>query len=419
MKIIKTNFYIALFTIVLLSQLYVSSFKINIFLQIGVLALYFFFEKAVVSISFIRQILPLFYIFMLGFVGTLIQKYALFNIIKDIFHIVKPILGVMIGYFLFKKIDNFKLFIQIIVLCGFVSAIIHFIILLSVGDLFSGSINSIREFGRDNFLELFSIFFLGYYKKFEKAPLFRRKLNHWILFTILLISNILYFSRTMIVVSVILFLSVYGYTVITRKSLKIIVAIIFSILVFYGYLFSVRIDRSNPGLESFLYKIKMAPAEVFVTKIDRDNHEDLWDHWRGYEAKRAFQLMLDNPSSFVVGTGYGSLVNLKFFAPLSDDPKEKGMKYISELHNGYVYVFYKLGFVGLFIYLLLLLKWYKQVYKDKNFMTIYIGAIGLVYLFTTLAISGLYNGRDVIIFILGALLFFEQKKKTTLTIESV
>ena len=69
---------------------------------------------------------------------------------------------------------------------------------------------------------------------------------------------------------------------------------------------------------------------MFKTNVDRENHKDLWDHWRGYEAKRAFALMEQYPSSFIIGTGQGSLVNLKFEAPLTGD-KNKGLKYISEL----------------------------------------------------------------------------------------
>ena len=53
--------------------------------------------------------------------------------------------------------------------------------------------------------------------------------------------------------------------------------------------------------------------------------------------------MKENPSSYIIGTGYGSLVNLKFKAPLGNED----MKYISRLHNGYVFVFYKTGIFGL------------------------------------------------------------------------
>ncbi|NBW28520.1 MAG: O-antigen ligase domain-containing protein [Flavobacteriaceae bacterium] len=226
---------------------------------------------------------------------------------------------------------------------------------------------------------------------------------------LLFASNVLYFSRTMIVAAIILLITIYGYTIITKRGLKIIGVVLVSILVFYGYLFSIKISRNQPGLESFLYKVKNAPSEIFKTKIDRENHKDLWDHWRGYEAKRAFALMEKDPKSYVIGTGYGSLVNLKFFAPLTENYKDKGIKYISELHNGYVYIYYKTGIFSLFLYLVFLINLYIKIYYNKNFETYFISAIGVAFLFTTLTITGMYNSRDVIVFLLGALLFFEKK----------
>lgn len=408
MKINATKFYTTLFVLLLFAQLYVSSFRTNIIFQIVVLAAYFFFEKTKISKSFIAQIVPLFYIFFIGFVVFFFHKYQSFNLLKDIFHFIKPILGVLIGYLIYKKINNFKLFIKTIVVCGFFSAIIHFIILFTVGDAFSGSLESVREYSRDNYLELLALFFLIFYKKFQKESLFYFKRNHHIIFTLLLISCVLYFSRTMIMVAIIILLSIYGITYITKKTLKIIGAVTLSIIVLYIYLFSVKIERKNSGIDSFLFKIKNAPAELFTTKIDRDNHKDLWDHWRGYEAKRAFALMEESPSSFIIGTGQGSLVNLKFEAPLTGDA-DKGLKYISELHNGYVYIFYKTGIIGLLILVYFLISLYSKIYKKdtKNkFATLLISAIGLIFLFTTLTITGIYNAKDIMIFILGALLYF-------------
>ena len=149
---------------------------------------------------------------------------------------------------------------------------------------------------------------------------------------------------------------------------------------------------------------------MFKTHINRTNHADLWDHWRGYEAKRALALMEEKPSSYLLGMGYGSLVNLKFYAPLSDNPSDKGLKYISELHNGYAYVFYKTGIMGVFLYLLFFVGLYKKIYFNKQFVTIFISAIGIAFLFTTITITGIYNTKDTIVFILGGLLFFEHKQ---------
>lgn len=405
MKINSTKFYSGLFVIVILLQLYLPSFKLNIIFQLFLLALFFFYEKIKVNIQFYKIISPLFLLFFIGFIGAIINNFGMFNIIKDISHFLKPITGLLIGYLFYKKIDNLKTFTKTIVLVGFISAIIHFIIVFGFSK--TNTVAEIREYGRDNYLELFSFFFLSFYKKLTNDNLFDNKLNYRIVFWVLLLSCILYLSRTMMVLAILLLLSINGYTKITMKGLKAMGIFLLAIIGFYIFLHSIKIDRGKPGLEAFLFKVKIAPEEIFKTRIDRENHKELWDHWRGYEAKRAFDLMTEYPSSFVFGTGYGSLVNLKFEAPLTGE--NKGMKFISELHNGFAYVFYKTGIIGLIIYLSFLISLYKVIYKNSNYATAFISSIGILYFFTTLTITGIYNSRDIIVFILGALLFFKDK----------
>ncbi|WP_430399723.1 O-antigen ligase family protein [Flavobacterium sp.] len=404
MKINKAFFYKVLLIIIILLQIYVPSFKFNIFFQIFALLFYFVFEKANITVSFIKTLVPILSVFLIGFIGFFFFRNPISFALKDIFHFIKPIQGLLLGYFIFKTINNKVEFVKIIVISGFISAILHLLILFVFVDLGSGSVSAIRQFTKDNFLELFAVFFLIYYKKFIKdADIFKSKRTLKIVFFTIIISSILYFSRTMIVGALILFLSLNGYTKITKKTLKIISLVIISICTLYLYLYSVKIDRGKPGLEAFLYKIKIAPEEIFKAKINRENHRDLWDHWRGYEAKRAFALMKKQPLSIVLGTGYGSLVNLKFKAPLTSD--KKGLKYISELHNGYPYILYKTGIFGLLIYLFFLIKLYLYAYNEKSFESLFISAIGVFYLFSTFTITGIYNGNDTIVFILGGLLF--------------
>ncbi len=407
MKFKAVNFYTTLFIIVIFLQLYLPSFKVNIFVQLFLLILFFTLEKASISLNFLKTIAPLFALFFIGFLGMAINKYALFNITKDIFHFIKPLLGILIGYFFYKKINNFELFIKTIVLIGVASAAIHFCLILFFSR--TETVSDVRDLGRDNFLELFSLFFLLFYKKFQGVSLFNSRRNNQIIIIFLLISNILYFSRTMIVAAIIMLMSIYGYSKITKNSIKIIGVLLLLVGLFYAYLFSVKIDRNGNALESFLYKVKIAPSEIVKTKIDRENHKDLWDHWRGYEAKRAFALMEENPSSYVFGTGFGSLVNLKFFAPLTDNSNDKGLKYISELHNGFPYILYKTGILGLLIYMFFISKLYQNIYLGNQFNFVFISAIALVFLFTTLTITGLYNTKDIIVFILGAMLFFKEE----------
>jgi len=408
MKISAVKFYTFFFAIVIFLQLYIYSFRFNIFFQLFVLTGFFALEKVKISTSFFKTSLPLVIIFTLGFIGMAFERYHLYNIIKDIFHFIKPVLAICIGYCFYKKINNFKLFVKTIIITGFISAILHYIIIIFFIKNIE-TVSNIREHGTDNFMELIAIFFLAYYKKFQNDQLFQSKIIHKTIFGVLLTSSVLYFSRTMIVMAILTLLTIYGYTIINRKGLRIAALLLIFTLGFYAFLFSINIQRNKKGIDSFLYKVKNAPAEVFKTRINRENHADLWDHWRGYEANRALTLLNDKPIRYFFGCGYGSLVNLKFYAPLSGEPK--GMKYICELHNGYVYILYKIGIVGLLLYLLFLFNMYLKIYFNKDFITIFISAIGLSFIFTTLVTVGINNSNESLMFILGALLFFKERQK--------
>jgi O-antigen ligase len=120
----------------------------------------------------------------------------------------------------------------------------------------------------------------------------------------------------------------------------------------------------------------------------------------------AYKQMKIKPISFLNGYGFGSLVDLKFVAPLND----KGMRYIPILHNGYFYILFKTGLLGLFVYFGFLILLYLQAYKkvlDTDLMAIryFISAIGLYFVFTSLIITGIYNFEETYTFILGGFLF--------------
>jgi len=401
---------IPLFLIVVFSQLYLSSFRINIVIQIVVLFILLLLNDFKISIRIVSLLTPLFLIFVIGFFGSVWRNFEIIYFIKDITHFIKPIIGLSLGYLFFQKID-FKFFIKIVVLTGFSMACFHILLVLFNGKLMIEKINELRNaFGKDNFLELFSLLFFCFYNKFLDEKLFKNKMFNSLIFCTLALSCFLYFSRTMVVVCILGILTIFGYTKINSGNLKIFLGLITVVGLLYIYLFSIKIDRNGKGIEAFLYKVKIAPSEMFNTKIDRENHKQLWDHWRGYEAKRALALMDKTPMSYVVGTGFGSLIDLKFKAPLD----KEGIRYISETHNGYIYIFYKTGILGLFLLLYFLLNFYRYIYLNYQFVPVFISIIGISFLFTTLTITGIYNPRDIIIIILGGLLVFSSQQNILL-----
>jgi hypothetical protein len=409
-KIEKKTVYTALFILIAVCQLYVESFRVNIFLQLGILGFCAFLEPVRFSNKLYQHLAAFALVLLVGFTGTIIHRYGPSYIFKDLFHFIKPIVGLLLGYIIFKRIGDFKAFAHTIVVASVVTALIHIGIIVFLTDFMSGSIEIIRLYTRDNFLEIFGLFLLVYYPKYESSEIFGNRYYKWICLAVLSISSFLYFSRTMIVIAAMLWLALKGYTRITRKGLRVIGIVFLLIGLLYTYLYNSNIKRGATGVEGFLYKVKIVPEELFTFNIDRENHAELWDHWRGYEAKRALVLMNEHPSSYIFGTGHGSLVDLKFYAPLTSD--KKGIRFISELHNGYIYLFYKTGVLGLLIYIFALLRWYAYIYKSQNLANVLISAAGLIFLMTTVMITGIYNSKDIIVFIVGAMFWHLNLKES-------
>lgn len=353
-------------------------------------------------------------ILIVGIISSFFYQKYLFDWFKDVLYFSKPILGILLGYFLVKKINDKNFFLKALIYVSLLFAIYHILSVFITTDFSTDSINTIRnKNGLANPLELLALIILissyryGYLEVINK----RKKL---LIFTLVL-SLILYFSRTMFVSFIIMLLAVNGYTKLTTKGFKYGISLMVLIGLFYFYLFSIDLKRNQPGIESFLYKIKIAPSEIFspTKSIDIKNHKNLWDHWRAYEINLAYMQMKENPISFLNGYGFGSLVDLKFVAPLN----EQGMRFIPLLHNGYVNVLFKTGFLGLFFYISFLLSLYLQSYKNKNYkdekiIRNIVSAIGLYYIFSSLIITGIYNLEEKYSLFLGGFLFLLSKMKT-------
>lgn len=407
MTLKKNNIYAILYISVILLQLYVLSYKSSYFLQLFILITIVFYEKFIITKLFLKVITILLLLVSLGFVGSLINHYELKDIVKDIIFFTKPLIALSLAYLIAYLINDKNYFIRLIIYLGVICAIIHLFIVIFLVE--HSSVHSIRDYTKDNFIELFSLFFLFTYSNIFNKSFTQNKKIYILLVALISISCFFYFSRMMMIIAGILTLSYFGFTKFNKLNIAILSSIILSIFGFYALLHTININRNGEGFEAFLYKIKIAPQEVYKKKIKVEDHKDIWDHWRGYEAQRSFALMKNNPSSYVIGNGFGSLINLKMYAPLTAD--KKGIKYISHTHNGYTFIFYKLGTIGLLIYFYLLFKLYLIGQNKNNIIANFIAAIAIIYLLTSLTITGLYNTSENIIYILGVLIFYYKTSK--------
>lgn len=418
MKIHK-SIYKVFFIIALMLQLYIDSVEFIVMFTAFISFLLLLESKVKLSKTAFNTINILSSILVIGFIIGLFKPFTLFDKIRDLVHFIKPITVILSGYLLVRKIKNSTFVLKTIVFLALLIAIYHLISLFFI-DFNLGTIEEIRlKAGAGNFIELLALIILitmnKEFKIINNIPI--KKLSLILIST----SSFLYFSRTMLLGFVLLLMTIYGFTKLSRKMIEYSTLILILIGGFYAYLFSIKIEPDKPGINNFIFKIKNAPAEIFLTPegYNPRNHKNIFKHWRGYEASMALNKMNENKISYLTGSGFGSLIDLKFSAPLGG---KNGLRYIPHLHNGYAYILFKTGVFGLLLYLVLLLNLYKQLYvvnfSNKEKMHRYlIAGLGIYYFASTFVITGLYNLGEISIFLLGVFLYlssFEKQNSFTL-----
>lgn len=330
---------------------------------------------------------------------------SLYDFIKDCLYFTKPILFIILGYFLINSIKDKEFLFKTVIYIAFFSALIHlfnvFTFLLDA----PFNINPIRNYaGKSNYIEMLAIVFLLINNKNE---FFTLKIKYKKILKIVIFGSfILYFSRTAFVGALIFILASKGYLKLNVRSLTYLFLLILSVGLFYAYLYSIELERNSTGIEGFLYKMKLAPEEIFApdNNFDVRNHANLWDHWRAYEASKALNQIMEVPYylGLMFGNGFGALIDLGFKAPLGGTK----MQFIPIIHNGYMNIMFKTGVLGLIFYFIFLAYLYFKAYfttfslKEKLINNL-ISGVSVFYLFTTLIITGIYNKSDIIVVALG------------------
>ncbi len=404
----KKNIATFIFIITILLLKVIKSFEIRMVFISTMLFISFFLSQRKVSKKVLDLLVLLLIILVLGVIRAFFFEPKIYDFIKDVLYFAKPVLLILLGYFISKSINNWKLVLKMFIYLSVFMAFFHLIHTVLYTDFNNANVSYIRSInGLGNIIEVFALAVLLASFKHQEIVCFSKK--ETIFYIIILFSSfVFYFSRTMFVALFLVVLASYGYAKLNRKGIKYISVGILAILLFYTYLFSANIPRDSVGFQSFLYKMKIAPEEIFSPKLDLKNKAALWDHWRAYEAYSAVQGLEGKTNNLLFGKGFGALVDLKFVSPLG----EHGMRYIPVLHNGYMFIIYKVGVLGLLFYLLFLFYLYAQSYSKKNtaenkIIRDIIAGIGLYLLFSSLIITGLYNVEEITPLVLGVFLYLK------------
>lgn len=250
--------------------------------------------------------------------------------------------------------------------------------------------------------EVYILVILIYSKKFE-LKIERKRII--ILLVLVGLSSFLYLARTNFIQFFILIIGMEGYYAITKKSIVALSTIVISLLFTYSAILYINPKRNGKGLETLLYKIKIAPIEPFKTRINKDDWKDFNDNYRSYENIIAVKQVSNKGLGAVLfGEGLGATLDLGREVWSNDG---EFVRYIPIVHNGYMTVFLKSGVLGVFFLLLFIVILYRQqksndpLIKQINYLLI---GTSIFLVLSNWVFLGLYLKLDNKSIIIGYLL---------------
>jgi hypothetical protein len=358
------------------------------------------------SLGVLKQVFLFCIIAATAFFSSLFNDFLVYNFIRDITYMIKPIIGILVGYQLCKnKLENP---IKLVVNTGVFLAVLHLLI-VAYGVVFVGfrNIHQIRGFaGFFSDYEVYVIIILLFSKEFQLEI---KRNRRYLYLLILIISAAFYLSRTNFIQFGILFLAMKGYFVVNRRNVSILASFLIVGLLAYSAVLYYNPKRNGKGIEAFLYKVKIAPTEPFKTKINREDYKDFNDNYRSVENITTLaQMEYDGTFTMLFGKGMGSTVDLKREVWLDDTL----LRYISVLHNGFMTVYLKSGIFGVLCLMLSIIILFR---KQKTNIPLQININNLItgtaiFLFISYWVfMGFYFKADTKIIILGLLLALSEK----------
>ena len=388
-------------------------------------------QKANVELSFVVAVLvtavtfrkklsslaALFIMFLLALV--LIGSITVFNpendyyfFTKDLIYYLRPVFVLLAGYFIAMRLHNKREFFNIMVLMGFYFAVMHLLMMVRNYSIIPLDTNRIRTyFGRYNHVETIALVIIICMKELPMKRS-RYKFFYQVMVACLVLSFLLYFSRTMIMVVFAMSLAYYGYFRLNQRG-----AVALSILLVLGSAFALFLSTYQPTSEAgqgmdFLGKIKNSFSESFTlgdVNINNKDRRELWKHWRAYEASVVYKEVAET-GQYLTGEGFGSTIDIGFEAKLDGEMTQ----HLSLTHNGYAYLYMKTGLLGLIIYFMMVLYLYSFAYSPKkkdpkiNIGNNFLVACTFYILISSFVVTGIFKPYDMATLLIGGAFALKQ-----------
>lgn len=282
---------------------------------------------------------PLIAVLTIGIIGITGNETR--HILRDVIYALTPISILYIGYWLASERTLSYYVFKHIVILGILLSVIHIGNFIVDPTLLYQDLEYIRKntYNPGSGTIVLALFFSIYAVRFELNKLTYKFLNRYLVISILLISFVFSFSRTNIIMAIVLCMAQLRFF--TELNTKFFI----TLLTIFGGLFF--LTTAKPGNEEYTLQSKFTRSVKEIRITDYERMSDIHNNWRGFETYLAVKKFTDGSIiEKIKGFGFGSLIDLGFTTEISNIKFSK----IPILHNGYAYVLIKTGILGLFAY---------------------------------------------------------------------
>ena len=350
---------------------------------------------------------PFLLIATIGLWGIL--DYPYYDVFKDVWYVMNPVVMVFFGFLLASRFKSTETFFSVIIAAGFIIAIFHISKFLLDPSLITLSATEIRNIaGHSSTVALIAFALILINIKYKSQFLCQNKLCSAFIVMVIMLSLILYFSRTMYFSIVVIVFLVLGWEFLKKGRNFAVIVISASIILVLALYFMPDVTIRGTG---FFEKLVYSFAEL--RPKDYMSMYQIHNNWRGFESYQAYQQFLSGSwFEILFGQGFGQRVDLQLYMELGNEY----MRFVSVLHNGYLFALIKTGIVGLFLYLTFLILFLRQVlFKARMIdldpvLSIFATFLVIKVLFDTYVVGGLYSKWSFeLSFLIGATLYFSDR----------
>ncbi|MFN0184561.1 MAG: O-antigen ligase family protein [Aquabacterium sp.] len=331
----------------------------------------------------------------------------LYAVLKDGWYVINPAIWLGVGFVLSRTAGQTVRTLRALVLAAAVLAALHalwFVLFPQLLDLNATEIRGVS--GTGHYAAAVALLILAAYRGCWGAVLRMPAALAWACALLCAVSVVVSFSRTMWVVVLLGMPIAAGW--LSRRPLRRLVLASLAIAATVAVLGAV-VDTSTPqARQSFLGKLARSWEELLPS--DRMSLAEINANWRGHETARALATWAGGHAGhWVIGHGFGADVDVGLFKQLTPYPREAA-RYIPVLHNGFAYVLFKTGLLGLALYACFLWNVGRRGYRLGQGSRPEPGrlllASAVVLLPTTWVVSGAFSRSDLspLLLLIGVLL---------------